>query len=395
MMKLRRALGERADKPASSFHSLAVLPLESLSGDPEQEYFADAMTDELITRLAQAGPLRVISRTSIMQYKRVHKPLPQIARELQVQVVVEGSVLRAGDRIRITAQLLDAMNDRHLWAGTYDRDLRDVLALQREVAAAITEAIRIRVARANDKASSALKPVNPEAYEAYCKACFFFAQRSAKAYLRAREHFLKAIEKDPEYAPAHARLAITYRVLNVFEILPAQSAFSHAAAAEMAVKLDPEMAEGHAALGSIKAQYEWDWLGGEREFQLALSYNPNSATARVSYSVSLASMGRFSDALEQIRMASWVDPLSFLVRTLIGRLLYLARHYDEAHEQLREILAMNIDMSSAWYDFGLVCVQKGMLDEALRSFRKSAELAVDLSPVLRQAIKTQNPLNGE
>jgi TolB-like protein len=217
MMKLRRALGERADKPvyietiprrgyrfiapvtgfrtpSSLFRSIAVLPLENFSSDPEQEYFADGMTDELITQLAQARPLRVISRTSVMQYKGVRKPLSQIAHDLQVQAVVEGSVQRAGNRIRITAQLLDAVNDRHLWASTYDRDLREVLALQREVATAIVEAIRVRVSHTEDTAT---KPVNPEAYEEYCKACFFFGQRSAKAYQRARDHFLLAQSERP------------------------------------------------------------------------------------------------------------------------------------------------------------------------------------------------------
>jgi TolB-like protein/Flp pilus assembly protein TadD len=398
IMKLRRALGERADKPvyietiprrgyrfiapvsgfpasSLSFRSIAVLPLENFSSDLEQDYFADGMTDELITQLAQVGPLRVISRTSVMQYKRVRKPLSQVARELQVQAVVEGSVQRAGDRIRITAQLLDAVNDRHLWAATYDRDLREVLVLQREVAAAIVEAIRVRVIHPAEKPSPAPKPVNPEAYDAYSKACFFFSQRSAKAYQRAREHFLVAIDKDPECAPAHARLSITYRVLNLFELLAPQAAYVSAkAAAETAIRLEPGMSEGHAALAAIKAYYEWDWAGSEKEFQIALGFNPNSVTARVSYSTSLASMGRLADALEQNRMALWVDPHSFLVRTLRARILYLARRYDPAYEELREILDMNADLPSAWHDFGLVCIQKGMLERALHSFRKSFEL---------------------
>jgi TolB-like protein/Tfp pilus assembly protein PilF len=398
MMKLRQALAEGSGAPfyietiprlgyrfiapvrdpsrdSTSFQSIAVLPLENLSGEPQQEYFADGMTEELITQLAQLGFSRVISRTSVMRYKHAGVALPKIAEELQVQAVVEGSVQRAGDRVRITAQLIDAVNDRHLWAAKYDRDFQDILALQAEIASAIAESVCVKVGH-QSRERAAIRPIRPEAYDNFLKGNYFRAQRSPIALQKAKEHYSQSVACEPEWAPPYAYLAGTYFLLNIVEVLPPSEAYPHAkTAAERAIQLDVGLAEAHAALGAIKARYEWNCAGADKEFQLALSLNPNSANTRLTYSASLLiQTGRFHDALNQVNAAMSLDPNSVLVRSLRGWCLYLARRYDDALKQLHEALDMDCNFAFGQFTCGFVCMQKGMLDEALSCFQEACRL---------------------
>jgi TolB-like protein len=268
---------------ATTVRSLVVLPLANLSGDPEQEYFADGMTEELINRLAQIGGLRVISRSSAMQYKRAKKSVGDIARELDVNMVVEGSVSRAGESVKISAQLIDALKDRHLWAQSYERTLSNVLALQSEVAKAIVENVRVRLTPEERKRLGSVASVDPEAHKACLKGRYEFSQLSGESYRRAVEFFNQAIQIDPNYAPAYAGLADAYSLLSG-NYLPTDEAMPRAlAAATKALELDPGLASAHAALGYILMFHKWDWEGAEREYRLALENNPGEASALQNY----------------------------------------------------------------------------------------------------------------
>jgi TolB-like protein/DNA-binding winged helix-turn-helix (wHTH) protein len=279
--------------------SIAVLPLESLSSDPSQDYFADGMTDELISALAQISALRVISRTSIMTYKRVRKLLPEIAHKLNVEAVVEGTVLRFGDRVRISAQLIEVPLERHIWAQSFEGDLRDTLVLQSSVARAIAEQIRVTVTEQEQAALQNSKPVNPVAYEACLKGRYFINKRTGDGLKKAIEYFSQAIEKDPTYAAAYSGLADAYALSGDWKygVLSPQDAFSKArAAAKKALALDDNLAEAHASLAFALDLYGWDWEAAETEYQRAIKLDPGYATAHQWYSWHLMMMGGIARA---------------------------------------------------------------------------------------------------
>jgi TolB-like protein/DNA-binding winged helix-turn-helix (wHTH) protein len=260
--------------------SIAVLPLENLSGDKEQEYFADGMTDQLITELAKISSLRVISRTSIMQYKAAHKPLPEIARELGVDAVVEGTVVRSGQKVRITAQLIQARDDRHLWSEKYERDPSDILTLQGEVAQAIASQIRIKLTAQERTSLVRARPVNPQAYEAYLKGNFFRNKVTEEGLDKSIESFTQAIELDPAYAQGYAGLSQSYVYLGIFGLRPSGEVYPKArAAAKKALELDETVAEAHNTLADVKKGYEWDWAAAEAEYKRALELNPSYSLA--------------------------------------------------------------------------------------------------------------------
>ena len=291
--------------------SLAVLPLENLSGDTEQEYFADGMTAELITELAKIGSLHVISRTSAMRYKRTRKPLVEIARELNIDAVVEGEVLKTERRVRITAQLIEATTDSHLWAETYERDLRDAVQLQAEVAESIASAIRTKVTPEEHARLAGNHHVNPEAYEAYLKGRFFWNKRTESGLKKSIEYFQLAINKDPGYALAYAALADSYQSLGVHEVPPMKDAYSKAkAAAGKALELDSSLGEAHTVLAGILYGLNRDWRGAEREFKRAIELSPGYATARSRYSVFLMRQSRTGESLAEAHRALALDPLS-------------------------------------------------------------------------------------
>ena len=339
----------------ATIRSLAVLPLENLSGDASQEYFADGMTEELITDLGQIRALRVISRTSTMTYKSVHKPLAVIARELNVEAVVECSVLRSGDRVRITAQLIEVPADRHMWAQSYEGDIRDSLALQSRVARDIAEQIRATLDRNEQTALNASKMVNPEAFEAYLKGRYFLNKRTGDGLTRAIGYFRKAIEIEPAYAAAHSGLADSFALAGdwKYAVLPPQDAFPRArAAATKALALDDSLSEAHASLALAYDLYGWDWQAADREYQRAIQLNPGYATAHQWYSWHLIMQGRINEAIVEIRKAESLDPLSLIIGADIADALCVAHRYDEAVQQSEKTLELDPNFAIAYYELG-------------------------------------------
>src|SRR5712692_4029412 len=328
---------------SSPVRSLAVLPLENLSSD-SQDYFADGMTDELITDLAQISALRVISRTSVMPYKGVRKPLPQIASELNVDAVVEGTVLRSGKQVRITAQLIQAPADKHLWAQSYEGDVRDTLALQKTVARAIAEQIRINLTPHEQAVLEDVKVVNPEAYEAYLKGRYFWNKRTADGLKKAIDYFDQAIEKDPNYAQAYAGLADSYALLGDWEygVLAPKEAYPRAkAAATKAIELDSTLGEAHISLAFCLDGYDWDWESAGNEFRRGIELNPGYATGHHWYAWHLTALGRDDEAIAEIKKAESLDPLSLIISADLAEELLIAHRYDDAIKQSRQ--AMDLD----------------------------------------------------
>jgi TolB-like protein/DNA-binding winged helix-turn-helix (wHTH) protein len=321
--------------------SVAVLPLQNLSNDPEEEYFADGMTDELITQLAQVRQLKVVSKTSIMQYKGVRRPLPQIGRELGVDAVVEGSILRSGNRVRITAQLIRAATDRHIWAKAYEGDVKNVLSLQALVAEAITEEVKLGLTPAERDRFRASRPVNPEAYEAYLRGRYFWNRRDVGGFQKAIEYFNQAIKRDPNFALAYAGLADCDTLLALDTLGPGLMAEAKVAALK-AIDLDDGLAEAHTSLAAVRIFLDWDWTGSELEFKRALDLNPNYAAAHHWYgNILLGPLGRHEEAIAELNRARELDPLSLIINTDLGYAYYLDRQYDTAFAQYQKVLAMD------------------------------------------------------
>jgi TolB-like protein/Tfp pilus assembly protein PilF len=316
--------------------SLAVLPLENLSHDSDQEYFADGMTDALITDIAKIRTLRVTSRTSVMRYKGTKKPLSQIARELDVDAVVEGSVQRSGDRVRIVAQLIDARSDRNLWTESYENDLSDVLALQGNVARAVAVEVRVQLTPQESASLSKNRTLNPRAYESYLQGRYFWNKRTPGDLNTAIKSFNEAIEIDPSYAMAYVGLADSYSLLSVYGELPPREAMPLAkAAANRALEIDDTVAEAQAALADIQWAYDWDSMSAETGFRHALALNPNYASAHQWYAVFLSNHGRHKEALAEIEQARELDPLSLIIQANAGFDYYYARQYERAIEILQ------------------------------------------------------------
>ncbi len=369
----------RARPPAlSRIRSLAVLPLENLSGDASQNYFADGMTDELITDLAQISALRVISRTSVMVYKGARKPLPQIARELNVDAVVEGTVLRSGDQVRITAQLIEASTDKHLWSQSYEGELRDTLALQSKVAEAIADQIRISLTPQEQAALKNAKVVNAEAYESYLKGRYFWNKRTADGLKAARAYFQQAIEEDPKYAQAYSGLADTYALLGDWQyaVMTPKEAFPKAkAAAIKALELDSRLGEAHNSLAFVLDAFDWDLDAAGKEFRRAIELSPGYATAHHWYAWHLSLLGRFDEAIAEMRNAENVDPLSLIINADVAELLLIAHHYDESIAQSRKAIEMDPNFALAHNQLAQAYLQKQMYDEAVAELRKAVQLS--------------------
>ncbi len=358
--------------------SLAVLPLASLSNDASQDYFADGMTEELIADLGQISTLRVISRTSAMTYKGVSKPLPQIARELSVDAVVEGTVLRSGERVRITAQLIQVPNERHLWAQSYEGDLRDALTLQNSIAREIAAQIRTTLSRQEVAALKSSGEVNPEAYEAYLKGRYFWNKRTGDGLKKAIDYFNYAIDKDPGYAKAYSGLADSYALLGDWEygVLSPQEAFPKAkTAATRALILDDKLGEAHASLAFIQDLYEWDWKSAEKGYKRAISLTPSYATAHHWYAWHLLVMGRNDEGIAELIKAQSLDPLSLIISADLADALCIARRYDDSMQQSRKTIEMDPNFAVAHYQLGQALQQKHLHDEAIAEFRKAIELS--------------------
>jgi TolB-like protein/DNA-binding winged helix-turn-helix (wHTH) protein/Tfp pilus assembly protein PilF len=368
----QRFLGQRASEQIQ-IRSIAVLPLENLTGDPGQEYFVDGMTDALITDLAQIGSLRVISRTSVMQYKGVHKPLPEIGRELSVDAVVEGTVSRVGNTVRITAQLVRTSSDAHLWAQDYQRDLNNVFALQNEVARDIAGQVQIKLTAQEQARLAAKHLVNPAAQEAYLKGLYFLNLGTVNGTQKAIEFFQQAVAIDPGYALAYAGLADGY-VLGAGKQFSNDQDFAQAKRyAWKAISLDSSLAEPHAALGRIAVWSDNDSIEGQKQFGIAFKMNPNLATAHVWYGTYLLSVSDFADAEMHYRRAYEVDPASAVTNARFGDVLVVQRRFEEAIPILRKALELNPNLWLTHDLLGDAYLGTKNFHEARSEFQKAKE----------------------
>src|SRR6266536_2143181 len=365
-------------RPSPVIRSLAVLPFESLSSDASQDYFADGMTDELISDLGQVSALRVVSRTSVMAYKHARKPLPQIARELNVDAVVEGTVLRSGEQVRITAQLIEASADKHLWSQSYEGALRDTLALQNKVAKAIADQIGISLNPQEQAALKNVKVVNPEAYVSYLKGRYFWNKRTADSLKAALAYFNQAIEEDPKFAQAYSGLADTYALLGDWQyavMTPKEALPKAKAAAIKALELDRALGEAHNSLAFCLDGFDWDFDSAGKEFRRAIELNPGYATAHHWYAWHLSLLGRYDEAIAELRKAEDLDPLSLIINADLAELLVLAHSYDESIRQSRKTIEMDPNFALAHNQLAQAYLQKGMDDEAVAELRKAVQLS--------------------
>jgi len=372
----------------SQIKSVVVLPFENLSGEEDQKYFTDGMTDELIANLAKIRSLRVISRTSSMEYKGTHKPLSQIARDLNVDAVVEGTVLRSGNRVRITAELVQVATDRHLWAETYEGQLGDVLSLQSQVASAIVNEIRINLTPEEQQRLANARPVSAESYEDYLKGRFYWNKRSEEGLNKAIEYFQLATEKDPHYALAYAGLADCYSIIGsaIVGTVPSYDVAPKAKAAALkALELDDTLAEAQTSLATVLFNYDWDWDAAAAGFRRSIELNPSYATAYQRYSLYLMAMGRAQESLTQMNRARDLDPLSISMNFSLGWRLYMARRYDQAIDQLRNTLDMDPNFALPRMVLGQAYEQKGFYPQAIAELQKAASISND-SPVMLGAL---------
>jgi len=362
----------------SGIRSLVVLPLENLSRDPEQEYFADGMAEALTTELAQISALKVISRTSAMQYKGTKKSLPQIAQELGVDAVVEGAVQRSGDKVGITVQLIHAPSDRHLWAKSYERGLRDVLELQREIAHAITDEIKAKLTPPEKVRLASARSINSEAYEDYLKGRFLSSTQGGDNARKGIAYFQRAIQKDPNYALAYAGLAESYITLSQpwnGALSPKEALPQAKAAATKALEIDDSLGEAHSALAHVIELYDWDWPAVEKEYRRALELNPNDAMAHDEFSEYLQVMGRNEEALVQVRQAIELDPLNAFIASDLGYHFYSARQYDQGILAFQKAFELEPDHIGAHHGLGWVYGEKKMYREAIAELEKAVNLS--------------------
>ena len=364
-------------KAIPAIRSIAVLPLQNFSADAGQEYFADGMTEELITELSRIHSLKIISHTSVMEYKSTKKHLPQIARELGVDSIVEGSVIRDGDQVRITVQLLDGPNDRHIWSETYQRELRGILNLQREIAQAITQQIRVQLTPQQQARLSSGRAVNPDAYEAYLKGRSFITTDllTAQALQTAQGYFEKSIQKDPGFALGYAGLADCYVYLALFGAVSPELAYGPAQEAlRKALELDDSIGEAHATLAVLHWQHDWDWAAAEREFDNAIALSPNFGCAHLNRSYYLSWRGRRSEALQELAKSRELDP-GYSFDAAEAAVYYQARDYAGLVEAGRRALASNPNEWYGHYFLGVGYEGSGKKAEAVPEYQKAVEMS--------------------
>ncbi len=357
---------------SSEAHSLAVLPLANLSGDPSQDFFADGMTAELTDELSKIEQLRVVSRTSVMDYKGIHKPLSQIASELRVNTLLEGSVARSGNHVRISTSLYDGAADRLLWSETFERNLNEVLALEEEVAHAIALKIRLKLSSQETRPAA----TDPEAFDLYLKGRYALDQGNEDQLRLALVYFRKGIEKDPRYAPLYAGLADAYARLPFYtETRPSEAFPKSKEAAAKALQLDPTLAAAHASMAYAINYYDWNRVGAEEEFKHALQLNPNNAAAHHMYGRFLASLGRLDEARAELGRARELDPLSLLIQSNVGMLAYFARRYDDALQELQQVLELDPKFPVPYWGIGMCYEQQKRYPEAVAKFQEGLELS--------------------
>ena len=368
----RQFLGMQKQRPIGS---LAVLPMANLSGDSNQAYFADGLTDMLITDLGKIGALRVISRTSVMQYKGSPKPMKQIANDLGVDAVIEGSVLRTESHVQITARLIQARTDSQIWSQVYDQDLGKLPELQSVLAQTIADEIRVKLTPEEHARIAATRGVNPEAFDAYLRGRYDWEKRTEDGLKKSLEYFQHAIDLDPSYALAYSGLADSYSTLGNNQFLPPGEAFPRArAAAQRALMIDQSLAEAHASLAFARWNYDFDWGSIEREYKRAIELNPGYATTYHWYSGFLAGMGRHAEAVAAIEKARDLDPLSPRIGSNVGIILYFARDYDKAIQELQKAKAMDPSSGAPDLYLGMAYLEKGKFDQALSALEKSSHV---------------------
>ncbi len=353
---------------------LAVLPFQNLSGDAQQEYFSDGLTEEMIAQVSRMDPERlgVIARTSAMQYKGTTKNVQQIGRELGVGYILESSVRREANRVRITAQLVRVSDQTHVWAQSYERDVREILPLESEVTQAIAREIRIKLSPQAQAHLASARAVDPEALQLYMKGRYFWNKRTEKDFWKGIECFKQAIEKDPNYAPAYVGLADSYILLGPNDLLPSKQVYLLAKSAALrALELDGALAEAHASLGFVKLLYDWDPVQAETEFRRAIELDSNYPTAHHWYAYDLAAAGRFDEAVLEIRRAQELDPLSSIISADVAQILFLARRYDDAIVQSQKTVDLDPNFNQAYWYLGLIYERKGMFEQAVQAFIKA------------------------
>ncbi len=364
---------------ANDLSSVAVLPLRNHAAGEDQDFFGDGMTEALITGLAKIEGLKVISRTSVMLYKNSKKPLKEIAGELGVGAIVEGSVLRLGDRVRITAQLIDARSDRHLWAESYSREISDLFELQSEVAHAIASQVRVKLTPQDRTRLDVKQTVNPEAHEAYLKGRFFWYERTPESVKKGLECFQRATRLDPAFAPAWAGIADSYLVDGGGYLgLAAEEAYGRAReAAEKALELDETLAEAHTSLAGVVTDYDWNWAGGDEAYSRAIALNPNYVTARYWYADHLVRLGRVDEAIREARRALEIDPLSLMTNFMLVWVFYFSRRYDEAIEQAEKTLELGPRYVPLFRVLGWAREERGQHEKAIEAHQRASELSDD------------------
>ena len=370
----------KLNQPAKCIRSLAVLPLENLSRDPEQEYFAEGLTEALINTLVKIGELQVVSRTSVMQYKGVHRPLREIAQELHVEGIIEGTVLKAGERVRISIQLVDARADIHLWAEHYDRDLRDILALHSEVAQSVAREIQVKLTPVDEARITKVHPVNPEAYDAYLKGRYYWNRRPAELG-KAIQYFEQAMYKDPGYTAAQAGLADCLTSLTALGIAPVNEGSDKAKRlAQKVFEIDNSSAEACTAL-AFATLYEYDFATAERGFERAIQLNPLYAPAHEIFGVYLGWMGRYEESCTEVRRALRLDPLSSIFNAFLAAIYLYARRYDQAIEQCQKTLELDPNSGSAWGFLGWAQSCKLQHEDGIASLRKCCHIWPGAGPI--------------
>jgi adenylate cyclase len=362
-----------ASKPGRK--RIAVLPFTNMSPDPADEYFADGLTEEIISTLSKVQAVDVISRTSVMRYRKDPKPVREISEELGVGSVLEGSVRKAGNKLRITVQMIDATNDRHLWVENYDRDLQDIFAIQTDIANGVAEALRTKTPMIDSVGREKLSPAAAEAYELYLKGRYYWNRGTMDSFMKALEQFERAVEKDPAYAPAHAGLADTYLLLGRNGHVTPKFAYPKAVQyASEALAIDEGLAEPHVALAAIRQEYEWKWAEAEGEFRRAIEANPSYATGHGWYALYLGHVGRFEEAIAEVNRAQELDPLSPRIQCNASEEYLFARNYDKALEAAQRALEIDPSYGGAHGYAGYAYVEKGQYDEAIAEFQQAGRM---------------------
>jgi TolB-like protein/Flp pilus assembly protein TadD len=382
---------ETVEHPSSGPLRLVVLPFANLSDDPAQEFFSDGMTEEMIAQLGQLQPerLKVIARTSAMQYKGSPKTVDQIGHELQVNFILEGSVRRLGDRVRITAQLIVVDDQSHLWCETYDREVRDLLSIQSDVASRVRRSLASELLPEKSAVQARIDAVDQGAYDAYMRGRYFWSKRHEGGLRSAIEWFERAIQNDSRFALAHSALSDAYALLSWYgEVPPVQAGNLARSFADRAFELDPQLGEAHASVALVRFWYEWDWQDAEKEFKRALKLSPNYAAAHQWFASYLITQGRFDEASREFERACDLDPLSLIIVQSAGDPHFYAGRYEEAAKQYQKTIEMNSEFAPAHFCLGRAYEQMGMLKEAVAEFRAANALSgrMEAAPAMAHAL---------